>query len=114
MRFTEETMKAHRAKWFVYAGSEKTPHSATMRGQWGYDVECSCGWKTHTGGATKRYVAEELWDHRHAAETSDPTWGGRTFGDLTPVERLTVAKLAMTQLGAELQANAESIGVALK
>ena len=67
--FSPEVMKAHRATWFVYAGSERIPHTATMRGQWGYDVECSCGWSTTTGGAIKRYVADELWAHRFSAES---------------------------------------------
>lgn len=65
-----ETRKAHRAKWFVYAGGhgqplEKIPHTAQMRGSWpGWDVECSCGWASKTGGATKTSVENDLRDHR--------------------------------------------------
>jgi hypothetical protein len=51
-------------KWFVYAGEEKIRHNATMRGTWGYDAECSCGWKTVTGGATKSSVLEEVNFHK--------------------------------------------------
>jgi len=67
---TAETMRAHRARWFVYAGGygqplEKLPHTAQMRGHWtGWDVECSCGWTSATGGAIRARVAEALWDHR--------------------------------------------------
>jgi hypothetical protein len=59
-----KTEKSHQARWFVYAGSERIPHTSRMRGQWGYDVECSCGWKTRTGGAVRSYVQTELDIHR--------------------------------------------------
>ena len=71
---TDETMREHRARWFVYAGGygqplTKIPHTASMRGHWpGYDVECSCGWKSRTGGAIKRSVQDALDDHRYSAE----------------------------------------------
>jgi hypothetical protein len=68
--FTPEIMKAHRGTWYVYAGTEKIRYQATMRGQWGYDVECSCGrFSTNTGGAVRRYVEDELWDHRFSMQT---------------------------------------------
>jgi hypothetical protein len=71
---TPESLREHRARWFVYAGGygqplEKIPHTASMRGHWpGYDVECSCGWESKTGGAVKRYVADKLWDHRYSEQ----------------------------------------------
>jgi len=52
-------------KWFVYAGEEKIRHNATMRGAWGYDAECSCGWKTVTGGAIKSSVIAEVEFHKY-------------------------------------------------
>lgn len=61
---TEKTMKAHRARWFVYAGGRKIPRTSTMRGRWDYDAECSCGWESRTGGALRRAVEEELLAHR--------------------------------------------------
>lgn len=51
-------------KWFVYAGEEKIRYNSTMRGTWGYDAECSCGWKTTTGGAIKRSVVEDVELHK--------------------------------------------------
>ena len=63
-----EILAAHKARWFVYAGSEKIPYESTMRGTWGFDVECSCGWQSNTGGGTRRSVEEYLWDHRWAAQ----------------------------------------------
>ena len=51
-------------KWFVYAGEEKMRYTSTMRGTWGYDAECSCGWKTSTGGAIKRCVVEDVKWHK--------------------------------------------------
>ena len=66
-----ETMKAHRATWYVWAGGRKIRHQSTMRGAWGWDVVCSCGeFETRTGGATKKYVESELWDHRYSAQQS--------------------------------------------
>lgn len=75
---TPATMRAHRARWYVYTGGqdangqpERIPHVSTMRGQWGYDVACSCGWETKTGGGLRRYVEDKLFDHRHEAQTTD-------------------------------------------
>ncbi len=56
----------HKVRWFVYAGGERIPRESTMRGTWGYDAVCSCGWDSKTGGAVescvKRAVAEHKWD----------------------------------------------------
>jgi hypothetical protein len=72
--FQPATLRAHRARWFVYAGHGagrvRLPHTAAMRGLWGYDVDCSCGWQSRTGGATRRSVADELWSHRFRAEAA--------------------------------------------
>jgi hypothetical protein len=51
-------------KWFVYAGEEKIRYNATMRGTWGYDAECSCGWETKTGGAIKSSVQADVELHK--------------------------------------------------
>jgi len=61
-------------RWFVWTGAtgqplERIPHTETMRGWWpGWDVECSCGAGSHTGGAIKadveRWREDHLWnDH---------------------------------------------------
>jgi hypothetical protein len=82
---TAETMRAHRARWFVYAGGYGTPltkirHQSSMRGHWpGWDVECSCGkWESKTGGATKTSVADALWDHRYSAQ-AEAEMGDRAY-----------------------------------
>jgi hypothetical protein len=55
----------HRIRWYVYVDGKKIRHQATMRGQWGYDAECSCGeWETGTGGATRGYIKNEVWLHK--------------------------------------------------
>ena len=54
----------HKITWWVYAGSERIRRTAQMRGSWGYDATCSCGWDSRTGGGTKRYVAEKVEDHK--------------------------------------------------
>lgn len=67
-------MREHKPRWFVYAGGYgqplvKIPHQASMRGHWpGYDVECSCGWGSKTGGAIKPRVVDALFDHRYSAQ----------------------------------------------
>lgn len=69
---TKETMREHRARWFEYTGNvvdgvrERIP---CQRGMWGrcpagYDVVCSCGFETRTGGGLHRAVEDELRDHR--------------------------------------------------
>jgi hypothetical protein len=65
---SDQTMREHRATWWVWAGSEKIRHTAKMRGAWGYDATCSCGWESHVGGGTKRYIQEVLDDHRWDAQ----------------------------------------------
>lgn len=68
---TKETLKAHRATWYVWAEGVKMRRQAIMRGTWGYDVTCSCGeFETRTGGAVRSYVEEELWHHRYEAQSA--------------------------------------------
>jgi hypothetical protein len=62
------TEREHRVRWFVYAGGERIPRTATMRGAWGYDAVCSCGWDSRTGGALRRYVADSVWLHKRGCD----------------------------------------------
>lgn len=59
------TKQAHRIKWFVYSDNKKIRHEKSMRGNWGWDVECSCGWATITGGATLSYIRDIVWYHKN-------------------------------------------------
>jgi hypothetical protein len=61
----------HQITWFVCVpgrdGSgrlDRIRHNATMRGTWGWDAACSCGWDSRTGGATRRCVDNRVWDHK--------------------------------------------------
>lgn len=54
----------HVIKWFVYAGGERIPHTSKMRGTWGYDATCSCGWDSRTGGGLRRWVADLVATHK--------------------------------------------------
>lgn len=54
----------HRFRWFVYAGRERLPRTAIMRGAWGYDAVCSCSYDTNTGGATRGYIEGLVWLHK--------------------------------------------------
>lgn len=58
----------HRITWWVWAGSEKIRRTAKMRGTWGYDVTCSCGWETRTGGAVRSYIESEVYLHKILSE----------------------------------------------
>ena len=68
----------HRIRWFVYVYDSsgrryRLPRQASMRGVWGYDVECSCGWQTTTGGAIRSYVEREARQHKLTA-CEDDDW----------------------------------------
>lgn len=56
---------SHRVSWYVYVDGQRIRRTASMRGAWAYDVECSCGWYTRTGGAVKSYVDSLVWEHKH-------------------------------------------------
>ena len=57
----------HRIRWWVYAGDKRIPHEASMRGQWGFDATCSCGWDSRTGGAIRARVREYVNEHKREA-----------------------------------------------
>lgn len=56
----------HKIRWFVVLDGKRLPRQASMRGGWGYDATCSCGWDSRTGGGTKRYITEKVADHKWA------------------------------------------------
>ena len=58
------TTTEHRITWWVWAGSEKIRRTSKMRGTWGYDASCACGWETRTGGAVKRCISDEIYYHK--------------------------------------------------
>jgi hypothetical protein len=62
-----DRIMVHKIRWFVWAGDEMIPRTAIMRGTWGYDVKCSCGWESKTGGALERYVRSEVELHKQSA-----------------------------------------------
>ncbi len=59
---------AHRIRWYVVLPSGRLPHTAQMRGTWAYDVVCSCGWDSHTGGGTLTYLRSLVTEHKWDAE----------------------------------------------
>ena len=66
------TVTTHKITWWVYTGQanpdgtrQRIRKQATMRGFWpGYDVTCSCGWESRTGGGLRRYVASLVEEHK--------------------------------------------------
>lgn len=59
------TVKGHTITWWVYAGSERIRKTKEMRGAWGHDATCSCGWGSNTGGATSGSVARDVREHKY-------------------------------------------------
>lgn len=57
-------MVEHKITWWVYAGAARIRRTASMRGSWGFDATCSCGWDSKTGGALERYVRGEVEFHK--------------------------------------------------
>jgi hypothetical protein len=51
-------------KWFavLHDGSKMRNSQGFVHNAW--DVECSCGWKTSTGGAIKASVLRDVWAHK--------------------------------------------------
>lgn len=70
----------HNVRWWVYTGGrnadgtmERIRRTSMMRGMWpGYDVECTCGWHTVTGGAVRKYIEDQVWLHKFQVENG--TW----------------------------------------
>ena len=64
-------MTEHKIRWYarIPIGSQEAPdgwlpRTAQMRGTWGWDVRCSCGMETRTGGATRSSIRELIWLHK--------------------------------------------------
>lgn len=58
---TKEKVKI---KWFavLHDGSQVRNNKGFIHYAW--DVTCSCGWKTNTGGALRSYIQDEVWYHK--------------------------------------------------
>jgi len=59
-----EFAPGHAIRWFVRAGDEMIPRQASMRGTWGYDAKCTCGWSSGVGGGVETYVASLVEEHK--------------------------------------------------
>lgn len=56
----------HRFSWTAIslATGEKYARTSVMRSRdWGWDVECSCGFKTNTGGALRPSIQRSIAWH---------------------------------------------------
>jgi hypothetical protein len=51
-------------KWFGVSQDVRVPANATMRGTWGWDAVCSCGWDSCTGGAIRSSVESDVQMHK--------------------------------------------------
>lgn len=78
---THTSTPGHTVRWYVYADGVRIPRTAMMRGQWGYDAVCSCGWDSKTGGGVRSYVEREVTEHKsdvaYCAEKGHSFIGGR-------------------------------------
>jgi hypothetical protein len=69
-------MSTHRVRWFGVDPSvpfghpeHLVPRNRHMNGRdWGWDVKCSCGWESRTGGAIEARVREAVEDHKSMAD----------------------------------------------
>lgn len=60
-------MNEHRIRWYGIAvpSGERIPRTRAMPGRaWGWDAECSCGWRTRTGGAIQARIEDAIREHR--------------------------------------------------
>jgi hypothetical protein len=71
------TKTTHRISWFVWAGGEKIRYQSTMRGTWGFDASCTCGWDSQTGGATETSVQRDVDNHKMDARLAGDDVVGR-------------------------------------
>lgn len=97
---TAETLAAHRATWYVWSGGQKMRRQASMRGTWGHDVACSCGWESRTGGATRGSVESDLWDHRYEAQVEAQSHAQARAEGVDPDDPAAYARWLRAKLGA--------------
>ena len=77
LKVSPEVMKAHRIRWYAVdpyqpfgedpiATGHYVPRTSIMRArdQLGWDVICSCGWESRTGGAIEASVRRDVENHR--------------------------------------------------
>jgi hypothetical protein len=60
-------MDKHKMKWFARWGGEWIARSAGMQGK-EWDVKCSCGWQTNTGGAIESNIRWAVKMHKWEVE----------------------------------------------
>jgi len=76
LKVRPEIMRAHRIRW--YAVDPSVPfsdpghlipkHETMLWSNYGWDVKCSCGWESRTGGAIYSSVLRNVEDHRWDAQ----------------------------------------------
>lgn len=54
----------HKIRHFVVVDGELFPRESTMRGSWGCEAKCSCGWWTRTGGAVLSFIRAAVKSHK--------------------------------------------------
>lgn len=59
----------HSIRWFAVSTDAtgariRIPRNRHMRGTWGWDAVCTCGWDSRTGGALEREVRRQVADHK--------------------------------------------------
>jgi hypothetical protein len=70
----EATDQKVQIKWFAIFsdGSKMRNSQGFVHNAW--DVECSCGWATHTGGAIKASVLRDVWAHKRFEHNYQIVW----------------------------------------
>lgn len=65
----------HRTYWYCIIRNDAGQDVPVRRARWAtpakgfhrFEAECSCGWKTRTGGAIPAYISRVISEHRASA-----------------------------------------------
>lgn len=64
-------LPGHAIRWYArFPGHPEdwTPRTSRMlRSHFGWDVKCSCGFQTNTGGGVESWVSQLVWEHKWEA-----------------------------------------------
>jgi len=52
-------------QWFAVLSDGSKMRNTKGFSHYAWEVKCSCGWETKTGGAIKACIAKEVWEHKY-------------------------------------------------
>jgi hypothetical protein len=63
MRLVATDQKAN-IKWFYVVNGQKYRYVKGLIGVTAWEVSCSCGWESHTGGGVRSWLDELVFEHK--------------------------------------------------